>query len=79
MSQDWRKAALCRHFPDLPWIAEPRDRSLAAEILLCRVCAACPVRTECWAYVELSGIVSGFWAGSDRAHAYEVSETGGAA
>lgn len=79
MSGNWRASALCALFPELPWIAEPQDRSEAAEAALRSVCGGCPVRLECTSYVERAGIVSGFWAGQDRTPASDVSRSGGAA
>lgn len=68
MNESWRLRALCRSFrySDLPWIAEPEDMSIGAVITMELVCAACPVRAACEAFVESHEITSGFYAGKDR-------------
>lgn len=66
MSSDWMADAFCAHFPSLPWISEPEDRSPAAESAMAVVCLSCPVLAECRAYAGSPGITSGFWAGEDR-------------
>lgn len=62
----WRDRALCLSFPDMPWIAEPQDRSVAAERAMAVVCTSCPVQLECAAYADRYRICAGFWAGNDR-------------
>lgn len=79
MSHAWMRSALCRCFPDLPWIEEPHRRSRAGEVVLESVCGACSVHSECRAYVERVDIVSGYWAGEDRTPPSELSDSGGAA
>ena len=79
MDLDWMDAALCRHFPGQPWIAEPEARSTASEAAMGAVCQSCAVFERCQKYVDRVGIVSGFWAGSDRTPADSASDVGGAA
>ena len=67
MDSDWRAHTLCRHFPKLPWIAEPEDQTVAAVRAMTVVCLACPVTEQCAQYVVEAGIVSGFWAGRSAA------------
>jgi hypothetical protein len=75
----WMSAALCAQFPDLLWIAEPDRTSHAARTSMRLVCCLCPVQAECRAYVEERGIVSGFWAGSDRSPTAHAEREDGAA
>jgi hypothetical protein len=79
MGDDWRSGALCRHFLGMPWLAEPEDLSPSSEAALRAVCMACPVQSDCEAYVERYGIVSGFWAGRDRTPDAQATTRGGAA
>ena len=65
MSEVWRGLALCRTFSNLPWIAEPAERSDAAVGAMLAVCLSCPVFSDCAGYAERHGINSGFWAGLD--------------
>lgn len=60
------REALCQHFPTLPWIAEPGDRSEAAERAMNVVCRTCPVHANCQAYAVRREITGGYWAGADR-------------
>lgn len=79
MSAPWQLDALCALFPDLPWLAEPEDRSRAAIAAMSTICAACPVRRSCEAYVDRANIVGGFWAGEDRTPLSNLSSSDGAA
>lgn len=79
MDELWKRAAQCSLVPELPWIAEPQNRSEVAEAMMRGVCRACSARADCEAYVERTGVVSGFWAGRDRTPRPEASEEGGAA
>lgn len=66
MMPEWRLSAMCLIFYDLPWIEEPSARTRNDEALMARVCASCPVRETCLAYVEEHQISAGFWAGCGR-------------
>jgi hypothetical protein len=79
MSDDWRSEALCRQFSSMPWLVEPDRRSLSSKASMRVVCRACPVRSECEAYVERYAIISGFWAGRDRTPDTQATSRGGAA
>ena len=79
MHSDWRAHTLCRHFPRLPWIAEPEDQAGGAVRAMTVVCLACPVTQRCAQYVVEAGIVSGFWAGRDRTPTHVERGQGGVA
>lgn len=73
----WMRDALCRHFPTLLWIAEPGDRTEAAERAMSVVCRACPVSAKCQAYADRRAVTGGYWAGADRTvHPLDVDEDG---
>ena len=74
----WHSQAWCGLVRGLPWIAEPENVSAAERVAMTAVCAGCPVVFECADYVAGEGITSGFWCGSDRTPADELS-VGGAA
>jgi hypothetical protein len=78
MSTRWTRAALCRRFSHLPWLANAGDMTGAQVESMRTVCEACPVERECAAFVRAEGIDSGFWAGSPRT-APPPASTGGAA
>lgn len=63
---NWMDDAFCQHFPSLPWISEPEDRTAACEQAMAVVCSACPVFIECLTYAQDGEVTSGFWAGHDR-------------
>jgi WhiB family redox-sensing transcriptional regulator len=60
---DWRARAACRDAdPELFFpIRSGADISAAVAI-----CAACPVRAECYKFAEATQQVHGVWAGVDR-------------
>ena len=72
MTESWKPAGLCRTYPDLPWIADPRRVTPVDIARMEVVCAACPVVLECGDYADCEGITSGFWAGRDRTPATAV-------
>lgn len=74
MSEDWRDLALCRRFPDLPWIAEPQDRSQGAQRAMSAVCGACPVAAECADFAARHRVTSAFYAGRDRTPEDDTAE-----
>ena len=74
----WMTRALCAVFPTLPWLAEPEDRSAAAERSLRTVCSLCPVASDCAAYVGRRHITSGYWASADRTPNEPQSSSGAA-
>ncbi|GGD12651.1 WhiB family transcriptional regulator [Nocardioides daphniae] len=75
MNDDWRDHALCRRFPDLPWIAEPQDRSEGAQQALEAVCRACPVADACADFASHHRVTSAFYAGRDRTPEVEAKES----
>jgi WhiB family transcriptional regulator, redox-sensing transcriptional regulator len=62
----WRDDALCKKYPQLPWIDEPKCVSGRDRHDMLSVCSHCPVFAECLAFVKQHGIVAGFWAGRFR-------------
>lgn len=79
MTPRWMAKALCQHFPTLPWIAEPQDRSARADAAMAVVCVACPVLAKCQQYADRPDVTSGFWAGADRTPTSAESDETGAA
>jgi len=79
MTESWMSEALCRHFPTPTWIVEPEGRTPASTAALTAVCLSCPVRPACAGYVLRKGIVSGFWAGTDRSPSKVIDRADGAA
>lgn len=65
-AEHWTAEALCREFPNLPWLAEPEDRRSSAETAMRVVCGACPVFADCADFVRRCRITAGFWAGRGR-------------
>jgi hypothetical protein len=67
MSRDqWMREAACRRIPDLPWTADPGTAPVVLGDLMAEVCAACPVRSECAAFVTTEDVTGGYWAGAHR-------------
>lgn len=67
MSRDkWMSDAACRRIPDLPWTAEPGTAPVVLGDLMADVCAVCPVRSECAAFVADEDVTGGYWAGAHR-------------
>jgi hypothetical protein len=62
----WMGEAACRRIPDLPWTAEPGTAPVVLGELMADVCAMCPVRDACTAYVDREPITGGYWAGAHR-------------
>lgn len=79
MDEHWMTQALCRHFPQMPWIVEPEQRPRTAVAAMSAGCLACAVRSDCESFVDRKQIVSGFWAGADRTPEAHASRSGGAA
>lgn len=71
--------AACVGVPDLPWTTDTHHRTGPALLgqIMADTCAACPVRTDCAAYVEANDICGGFWAGADRALPQPVDRASG--
>jgi WhiB family transcriptional regulator, redox-sensing transcriptional regulator len=73
----WMDLAVCRAFPELPWLTD-RGKATAAEVAGMRgACRACGVVELCRDFVEREGICGGFWAGEFRDSASDA--LGGAA
>jgi hypothetical protein len=79
MRSNWIRAALCRRFSHLPWLADASQTTPTQVESMRIVCSACPVERECNDYVRLVGITSGFWAGRTRTPADADSHDRGAA
>ena len=49
MPDEWRTHALCRNHPDLPWIAELKNRGDLDKVVATYspICRTCPVRSDC--------------------------------
>jgi len=55
----WQDAALCAETDPEAFFPEVGQPARAAK----RVCAACPVRTECLEYAVANGVAFGVWGG----------------
>ena len=64
--QGWRAQAACRpgsgHDPDL-WYPDPKDD--ATRVQAQRICAACPVKIDCFTEANTRGEPWGIWGGHD--------------
>lgn len=60
----WQTLAACGARADLPWTADELS-TWDAETMRA-ICCACPVLTECAAYVDQTDVCAGWWAGRDR-------------
>jgi hypothetical protein len=65
-SSGWMREAACRRIPDLPWVADRGTAPVVLGELMADVCAACPVRDACAAFVVDEKITGGYWAGAHR-------------
>ena len=62
----WMTDAACAGRPELRWITDTADLAPGDADAMAAVCAGCPVRAACVAYVRASGVTGGTWAGRDR-------------
>jgi len=62
----WMVDAACADRPELRWITDTADLVDGEADVMAAVCATCPVRAACLAYVRASGVAGGTWAGRDR-------------
>ena len=62
----WMTAALCTAVPGLPWTTDTDRTTPAQRSAMRRICAACPVLTDCAGYADSAGMTGGWWAGIDR-------------
>ena len=62
----WMREAACMRAPGLPWTADTGTAPDVLVDLMRDVCAACPVRVACVAFVEAEHVTGGWWAGQDR-------------
>ena len=64
--EPWMDLAVCRAFPELPWLADA-EQATADEVVGMRgACRSCGVFEACWDFVAREGICGGFWAGEFR-------------
>ncbi len=59
----WMVDAACIGHAALPWTENPTRVPGVLVDLMADVCASCPVRRECAAYVVDARITAGWWAG----------------
>lgn len=63
----WMADAWCARVPNLPWLTDTEHLPRRLVEQMAAICGACPVRTQCAAYVDAAEVSGGFWAGVDRA------------
>lgn len=73
----WTSRAACAQWAGLPWTVDSERVPAALVDLMIEVCAGCPVRDDCAAYVRTAQVDGGFWAGLDR-HPSELDWEGAA-
>ena len=66
MNTEWMRDAACRRIPDLPWTADKGTAPVVLGELMADVCAMCPVRDACAAFVVEADVTGGYWAGRHR-------------
>ena len=62
----WMRFAVCRAFPDLPWLSDKEYVSYGDEIGMRAACRSCGVFETCHSFVQREQISAGFWAGEFR-------------
>jgi hypothetical protein len=58
--------AVCRAFPELPWLSDRDQVTEGDRIGMVGACRACGVVEACAAFVITERITGGFWAGAFR-------------
>ena len=64
--ESWMRFAVCRAFPDLPWLSDKEHVSYRDEIGMRAACRSCGVFEPCHSFVQREQISAGFWAGEFR-------------
>lgn len=67
----WTETPACRGTDTEMWFAEDSEPGYREANLLKRICAGCPVQTQCLQYA-LENTVQGFWAGTTPRHRQQL-------
>lgn len=65
-AESWMRLAVCRAFPELPWLSDRDQVTEVDRIGMVGACRACGVVEACAAFVIAEQITGGFWAGEFR-------------